>query len=186
LTLFVRGWKKWLNKGAGIFTFDEISIVGPAPEGFQAPNAQVAQAASVSNDEQGPADEMEAADETSTQMNEPAGETVQTENAEAEADTEMSAPQMESSSETENFSSETPADMSASPDTMDQEEDASPQAMPSDETGQIAQAEAAQLPVSGLGSNDSLPYVLMISVVLLLVLLVGAITATLRQRNVAE
>ncbi len=42
LTLFIRGWKKWLNNGAGIFDLDEISIVGPAPEGFQAPVVQAA------------------------------------------------------------------------------------------------------------------------------------------------
>src|SRR5262245_14646333 len=39
LTLFIRGWKKWINQGAGIFDIDEISFVGPAPEGFQSPVA---------------------------------------------------------------------------------------------------------------------------------------------------
>ncbi|RME59913.1 hypothetical protein D6779_03210, partial [Candidatus Parcubacteria bacterium] len=42
LTLFIRGWKKWVNNGVGIFNLDEISLVGPAPEGFVASTAQSA------------------------------------------------------------------------------------------------------------------------------------------------
>ncbi len=42
LTLFIRAWKKWLNNGAGLYDLDEISLVGPAPEGFQATTAQEA------------------------------------------------------------------------------------------------------------------------------------------------
>lgn len=40
LTLFIRGWKKWINDGSGVFNLDEISLVGPAPSAFQAPAAQ--------------------------------------------------------------------------------------------------------------------------------------------------
>lgn len=40
LTLFIRGWKKWINSGSGVFNLDEISLVGPAPAEFQAPAAQ--------------------------------------------------------------------------------------------------------------------------------------------------
>jgi hypothetical protein len=42
LTLFIRGWKKWINDGTGIFSLDNISVVGPAPEGFQSPTIQAA------------------------------------------------------------------------------------------------------------------------------------------------
>lgn len=42
LTLFIRGWKKWVNQGTGIFDVDNISFVGQAPEGFQAPVVQAA------------------------------------------------------------------------------------------------------------------------------------------------
>ena len=42
LTLFIRGWKKWINNGTGVFNLDEISLIGPAPEGFQSPVAQLA------------------------------------------------------------------------------------------------------------------------------------------------
>jgi hypothetical protein len=35
LTLFIRGWKKWINSGSGIFNLDAISLVGPAPAGFK-------------------------------------------------------------------------------------------------------------------------------------------------------
>jgi hypothetical protein len=34
LTLFIRGWKKWINNGSGIFDIQEVSLVGPAPAGF--------------------------------------------------------------------------------------------------------------------------------------------------------
>ncbi len=36
LTLFIRAWKKWLNNGSGLYNLDEISLVGPTPENFQA------------------------------------------------------------------------------------------------------------------------------------------------------
>lgn len=42
LTLFIRAWKKWLNNGSGLYDLDEISLVGPAPESFQAAPGQVA------------------------------------------------------------------------------------------------------------------------------------------------
>ena len=45
LTLFVRGWKKWLDNGTGVFNLDAIRLIGPAPEGFQSPVAQIAVAA---------------------------------------------------------------------------------------------------------------------------------------------
>jgi hypothetical protein len=46
LTLFIRGWKKWINDGSGVFNLDEISLVGPAPAAFQAPAAQAVAAGS--------------------------------------------------------------------------------------------------------------------------------------------
>lgn len=42
LTLFIRGWKKWIDNGSGVFNLDQISLIGPAPEGFQSPVAQLA------------------------------------------------------------------------------------------------------------------------------------------------
>ncbi|GAB4437529.1 MAG: hypothetical protein Kow0031_19350 [Anaerolineae bacterium] len=42
LTLFIRGWKKWIDNGSGVFNLDQISLTGPAPEGFQSPVAQLA------------------------------------------------------------------------------------------------------------------------------------------------
>lgn len=57
LTLFVRGWKKWLDNGTGVFNLDAISLIGPAPEGFQAPVAQVA----VTVNEEAPIASLEAA-----------------------------------------------------------------------------------------------------------------------------
>jgi hypothetical protein len=42
LTLFIRAWKKWINNGVGLYDLDEISLVGPAPEGVQAAAGQAA------------------------------------------------------------------------------------------------------------------------------------------------
>lgn len=41
ITIFIRGWKKWADKGVGIFNIDEVSLVGPSP---QKPTAQEAAA----------------------------------------------------------------------------------------------------------------------------------------------
>jgi hypothetical protein len=141
LTLFVRGWKKWINNGSGLFDLQEISLVGPAPEGFVSSSGQVA---SVGN----------------------------------------SAPES-----TESF---------VSPNTVEGNEDAAleqPQEQAPSESGDPSEAEApsndqsqteAQLPVSGRGQDDSINYVMITSVILLLVLVVGAVTATLRWRRLTE
>ncbi len=42
LTLFIRAWKKWLNNGVGLYDLDEISLIGPKPEGVQVAAGQVA------------------------------------------------------------------------------------------------------------------------------------------------
>jgi hypothetical protein len=182
LTLFIRGWKKWINKGTGIFNFDEISFVGPAPAGFQAP---VAQAAAVANPEQ-PSDSLpstttETTTDAATQMAETEEETQMADSTgaieEAEPADQVPAEtdrQMEAVSQSEATSLEptTGADMSTQAD----------QNLPTD--GTTDQMEPAPLPVSGLGSNGSVHFVLIISISLLLILLIGAIVATLRQRNV--
>lgn len=36
MTIFIRGWKKWIDSGTGIFVLDEISLVGPSPDGVAA------------------------------------------------------------------------------------------------------------------------------------------------------
>jgi hypothetical protein len=35
LTLFIRGWKKWVNNGSGIFNIQQVSLVGPILAGFE-------------------------------------------------------------------------------------------------------------------------------------------------------
>lgn len=44
MTIFIRGWKKWINDGSGIFNIDDVSLVGPTPDGVEAPSAQAASA----------------------------------------------------------------------------------------------------------------------------------------------
>ena len=40
LTLFIRGWKKWIDKGSGVYDLDDISLVGPIPDAFEPPVTQ--------------------------------------------------------------------------------------------------------------------------------------------------
>lgn len=145
LTLFIRGWKKWMNNGTGIFDVDEISLVGPAPENFDLP---VAQAAVVSN----PAPATDTATEEGVE--EP-----------AEANSEQ-----DSEPRTEELAGET----------APQSELIVAEAEP------VPQASESQLPVSGQGPDDALLYIVISGLLLLLVLLVGAVTATIKQRHSLE
>jgi len=188
LTLFIRGWKKWINKGTGIFNFDEISFVGPAPTGFQAP---VAQAAAVANPEP-PADSLPSTTtETATdasaqiaetdqeiQMADSTGAVEEAEPADQPATAEQVLAETDRQIEAVDQTEATSSGPTTGADTSTQAD----QSLPTH--GTSGQVEPAPLPVSGLGSDGSVHYVLMISITLLLILLIGAIVATLRQRNV--
>lgn len=170
LTLFIRGWKKWLNNGSGVFNLDEISFVGPAPEGFQAP---VAEAASVG-----------AANEQPAQQN--AGVT---EPAEAQPQPEA-GPQAEVSTEAatdDEASTEVATEDEAATQTdASGQSQISVQGITAPQSGEATQPEAATLPVSGRGSDNTINYVLITGVTVLLVLLAGAIMATVRKRSTVE
>ena len=212
LTIFIRGWKKWINNGTGIFNLDSISFVGPAPAGFQAPVAQVAAvgggpssadtliddnvraqvaehdadlSAQEAESESGDDSESEAVEsdtpasveEDAAEMEggetemEAADEPAETEATKMEA-TEAEAPEMEEAAPD--------ADMAPEADDMSAE-DTSMQKM--DDATMVTEA---PLPVSGFAADNSVVYILMVGVVLLLVLFIGAVTATTRQRNVSE
>jgi hypothetical protein len=158
LTLFVRGWKKWINQGTGIFNLDEISFVGQAPDGFQAP---VAQAAAVESGS--PAAGEDESAESMVQAMEPAEDSAMAEEAQAQPESVAEMDKMEGESE-----------MDASTQTT------------MDQTNKLPMTEPAPLPVSGLGSDGSMWYVIIFAVATLLILLAGAITATVRQRRVVE
>jgi hypothetical protein len=118
LTLFIRGWKKWMSNGSGIFDIQEVTLVGPAPASFTAPAAG----------------------------NNP------------QAASEFAAPAAGEQKSTE------------------------PQSQPAP-----AQTETkTQLPVSGQGRDNSIDYIVIVGVTLLLTLLIGAIAAIVRQRKPAE
>lgn len=142
LTVFIRAWKKWINNGSGIFDLDEISLVGPAPAGFQPPQAQ---AAAVGNSVSATSDKQ--FDVSSEQATSNSGEAVT-----GQAQPEI-APQVNISAES----------VEAAP-----------------------QVESSQLPVSGQGTDDSVGYIIFSSGLLLLILFIGAIAATMRQRNPLE
>ncbi len=138
LTLFLRGWKKWIDGGTGIFDLDEISLVGPAPEDFEAP---VAQTAAVGQDDL-LANTETVAPEPAAPVSDEAGDLPS-----EEPPAEISAPEI-----------------SAQPD----------------------QSSQSQLPVSGQGRDNSILYILVSGGLLLLVLLIGAVTATMGQRHPVE
>ena len=194
LTIFIRGWKKWINNGAGVFNLDEISFVGPAPDGFHSP---VAQAAVVNNTEG-------AAGETAA---------VDTPAETSEADTEMAATETETAEEV--VSGETPVEVVeqtteetaqvANPDPQtafepqqsteavaatqaDTPEEAPAQqpsvAMPVlAQTNAVPQADIAPLPVSGQGSDNTINLVVVIGILLLMVLVGSAVAATVRKHS---
>ena len=180
LTIFIRGWKKWLNNGNGIYNLDEISFVGPAPEGFQAPVAQIASTGS----EQAAQENVTA--DLLAQVSEHDAD-IAVEESPAQPQTESQAvPQTETSTE-----ATTSAESGESPQTETTAETQSPAQAPaladtSAQPGVPAQAQNAQLPISGRGGDDPLNYVVIVGAVLLLVLFVGAVTATIRQRNLVE
>ncbi len=189
LTLFIRGWKKWINNGSGIFNLDEISLVGPAPEDFQAP---VPQAASVSNSA-APAGAEPVTTDTASQVSEQKDEPTS-----AQAPVDEATSQTEVSSQTEDSpqtnASSQPAEVPKS-DTASSQPEAAPQtetvsSQPEASAGQTEPAspstDASQLPVSGRGSDDSVNYIIISGAVLLLVLFGGAVAAIMRQRNPVE
>jgi hypothetical protein len=192
LTLFIRGWKKWIDKGSGIFDLDEISFVGPAPEGFQSPVAQAAlvneAGATPAQEETGSetvANEIVAEDEANSET--VANETVAEAETGSETMAETSAPESiaETPAETEaqtepstEFQLTTQNDPSAKLNTV-------PQPQVSVEISEAPQPEINALPVSGYG-DDSIDYILMSGIILIMILLVSAIAATLNHRNMSE
>lgn len=172
LTLFIRGWKKWINDGIGLFNLDEVSFVGPAPEGFQAP---VAQAASVGK----------IMDEPTTGA--PAAN-LQAETGQDAFVSEEEAPQTESAKVSPQ--TQTLAGLSAQANRTSQSEqgaqsEVSTEAEPV-ESSNVAPEETAQLPVSGMDRSDSTHYVTVIGVAILLLLLAGAVKSAIAQRGLAE
>jgi len=90
LTLYIRGWKKWINPGSGIFDLDEISLVGPVPANVDLPQAQ---AAVVGNPVSAGEDELAATEPPSDEAaaNDSTGEELaQAELPQAESSTEVS------------------------------------------------------------------------------------------------
>lgn len=164
LTIFIRGWKKWLNKGSGIFDLDEISFVGPAPAGFQAP---VAQEISVGNTEP----EVQADQFAVSAPDAPQAE------PEAEAVVEES-PQMEDTSV-----SEAPAESSESTRI-----EVAPRAETrfGSDSSTAPSPETAPLPVSGRGDDDSINYVAIVGGALLLILFIAATLAATRRRSFVD
>lgn len=160
LTIFIRGWKKWINHGAGIFDLDEISVVGPAPDGFQAPVAP--QAASVSAAVVEPSVENEA-----PAASEPADEFAPAAQPKSEAETPAPAEE-----ETDSVERQAPAQNSS-------------RAVVAAPANVIPDSSVTPLPATGYGDDPSLRVVVMIGVIVLLALVGSAVAATVRRRNIA-
>jgi hypothetical protein len=171
LTLFIRGWKKWLNNGSGIFDLDEISLVGPAPAGVDVPEVQTASvggaaqtddATSISNDAAVQSEHGANIESEPAEVEEPA--------AQPDATESESVPQSEDTSGT----------------TAPQDEAAPAQPDTSQPTPSAPDNTSTQLPVSGRGEDGSIKFVIMSGAALLLILFAGAIVATVKQRNPVE
>jgi hypothetical protein len=177
LTLFIRGWKKWINNGSGIFDIQEVSLVGPAPTGIAAPLVQTAA--------------VESPAETTTIETSPAEE-VNVEEAPAETVENAASEFVDSSSEVvaDNANeSVAVADETVSSDVVEAQPEAqtvapvNEQLMLEPPVSTQPQASVAPLPESGRGENDSIKYIVISGVALLLILMAGAVTATTARRR---
>jgi hypothetical protein len=181
LTLFVRGWKKWLDNGTGVFNLDEVSLIGPAPAGFQAPVSQQPQLAAVSNEVV--AEITEAAPEQETAVDQEAGLADEAQPAmpavnEAEA-LPSDKPAAVAEAEVQVEDSELPAEAEQATET----EVVSGQSLARSVEDGAQLAQVAPLPATGEGDDNSLIYVVAVGSVVLLALFVSAIMATTRRRS---
>ncbi|RMF04511.1 MAG: hypothetical protein D6768_03075 [Chloroflexi bacterium] len=164
LTIFIRGWKKWADNGAGVFDLDEISVIGLAPDGFQAPVAP--QAASVNAAVVEPAaeasTEADASAVSETAPEQPADEFA----PEAQAQTEVAeAP--------ESVAEQAPAKGSSG-------------VVMAAPANTIPDSSVTPLPATGYGEDSSVWYVMVIGLIVLLALIGSAVAATIRRRSLAE
>ncbi len=179
LTLFIRGWKKWINNGSGIFDIQAISLVGPAPEGLEASLVQAASLdASASTQPEAAPAEAESMD-ADTSVTAPADE-----NITAEAETEA-ADKTEDAKSVEEDVNEI-----VEPAPPVEEEITAPAneqpLMLEPPVSTQPRANVVTLPESGQGEDDSMKYVVISGTALLLILFAGAITAAAQRRKQAE
>jgi hypothetical protein len=170
LTVFIRGWKKWINDGSGVYNIDEVSFVGPAQEGFMAPATEPVGADTA---EQPVADEF-VAEEPSSQLSEQDGSGSEVEQ-QTPAQSTVEQDGVAEVDQADEFSA--PAEANTAESQAPSKTVSSLQPLAAPETG------SAQLPESGQGSDDSSQFVFAIGAVIILVLLAGAITATVRRRH---
>lgn len=210
LTIFIRGWKKWVNDGVGLFNLDEVSFVGPAPDGFQSPVTRAAAVSSVEEAAPAPAEapvavEAQPVDEAAPEAEAPPAETESeaaaspevAEAAEIEVLVEEAAPEAmvesdQAASEATGPAAETVVEPAESAETVEAKESAPVASVPLVLTEQnktvsapeaAPRLESAPLPVSGFGSEETVLYPVVAGTGLLLVLLAGAVTAAMRRRN---
>ncbi len=171
VTLFIRGWKKWVDEGSGLFNIDEVSLIGPTPNVFAPPSAQTAVL-----EEAAPATEGEAVasnDDTVAEV---------TENVEeAEVDTVTSS---------DNDLVELPADetetTTTQPDTVEtavEEPDNVSEPVTDAENVVEETNTPAELPLSGQGDDFSINFAMIAGGFVLLILLMSAMFGVLRQRQ---
>jgi hypothetical protein len=148
LTLFIRGWKKWVNDGSGIFNLDEISLTG-FPTNFEVVAAQPAS--------------LEAASQTTA----PEAEAVLPDIAPQQAEPQAQAAPPEINQET-----------TAPTNNIDTGQT---EATTSEALAPAPQQE--QLPVSGRGADNTLNYLMIMGLALLLILVSSAIMAVTRRSH---
>lgn len=157
LTLFIRGWKKWINQGAGVFTLDDLSFVGLAPSGFQSPVA--------------PGD---------------AAPTIVASTATGNVAPEIDAANFSAQNSGQTPAESKPAVAPAQQPVESVAQAAQPAAPAAPQVSVQAQSKPAALPVSGQGSDDVLNYVIFFSLAMLVVLIGSAVASTLKQRTLTD
>jgi len=180
LTLFIRGWKKWINNGSGIFDIQEVSLVGPAPAGTEAPLAQVAVVeapAEATTVETLPAEAVDVEEAPAETVDNTASEFVDLSDEVVADDAGESVAVAEEAISNEVVEAQ-PEAQTVAP--------ANEQLMLEPPVSTQPQASIAPLPESGQGENDSIKYVIISGVALLLILMASAVTATARRRKQPE
>lgn len=207
LTLFIRGWKKWVNEGAVVFNLDEVSLRGPVP-GSAEEQMAVASVESTEERPTPPAEKMTAAtpeEDASLQVSH------QTEQSSADEETALAevAEDIEPVTDSESATTETVGDDSeseevAAPVTDDSTEAATDATTPAevDADSEVEPVEAipaapeiespaessvveqptevaspAQLPTTGYGQDYPVIYLFGVGAGLLMILFTGAMLA---------
>ena len=167
LTLFIRGWKKWINNGVGLYNLDEISLLGPPPQGLD-----VRAAAAENVVEEPPISSPIVNADAFAQVTEhDQSEVVTDEEVTDPVEPEESTPAEDEISPPESDTSE-----SVEATAVPEEPEADTFAPPAEE-----QPKEEQLPESGQSRPETMNFGVIIGAIFIILLLVGAVVGLARR-----